>query len=154
MKNNINILVRRFEKNDAIQVSSVIRETMMKTNLDDYPLSILKPLHDYFTPSKVEILANERYCLVVEEDGEIIGTGAIEEDELKTIFIIPKYQKNGIGKRLIENLEKYAISKQISKIKVPASITGIRFYEKVGYKKGDAFISKHAGQQTWMTKEL
>jgi len=154
MKNQDKVTIRFFEEGDAHHVSSVIRDTMMKTNINDYPMSILKPLHDYFTPSKVKILASERYCLVVEVDGKIVGTGALENDELKTIFIIPNYQGLGIGKRLIDSLEKYAISKQVSKLKVPSSISGIGFYKKVGYEEGETFNSKHAGQQTWMTKNL
>jgi len=154
MKKENNISIRIFEESDADHVSHVIRVSMMKTNINDYPLSILKPLHDYFTPSKVKILANERYCLIAEVNGDIVGTGAIEHNELKTIFVLPKYQGLGIGKQLIYGLEKYAISKQIKNIKVPASISGIGFYEKVGYKKGETFESKHAGQQTWMTKRI
>jgi len=69
MKNEDNISIRIFEERDANQVSNVIRDTMMKTNINDYPLTILKPLHDYFTPSKVKILASERYCLVAEVNG-------------------------------------------------------------------------------------
>jgi len=79
---------------------------------------------------------------------------AIEDDELKTIFVFPEYQGLGIGKRLIDCLEKYAVSNQVEKLKVPASISGIGFYEKIGYKKGETFKSKHAGQQTWMTKKI
>jgi len=154
MRTKLNILIRVFQEKDAIQVSNVIQETMMKTNIDDYPLSILKPLHDYFTPAKVKILASERYCLVVEENEKIIGTGAIENEELKTIFVLPEYQKTGIGRRLIEKLEGYALSKQILDLKVPASITGIGFYEKLGYVKGETFTSKTAGKQTWMTKNI
>lgn len=152
MIDKVNISIRTFEERDAEQVSNVIRDTMMKSNIEDYPLSILQPLHDYFTPSKVNSLASERYCLVAEADGKIVGTGAIEGDELKTIFILPPYQGLGIGKKLIGCLEKHAISNQVDKLKVPASISGIGFYEKVGYKKGETFKSKHAGFQTWMTK--
>ncbi len=146
--------IRIFKAEDASQVSEVIRTTMMQTNINDYPLSILKPLHDYFTPTKVKILASERYCLVVEENEKIIGTGSLEEDELKTIFVLPTYQGLGIGMQLIHKLEDYAKAKRTMRLKVPASISGIGFYEKLGYKKGETFISEHAGQQTWMTKEL
>jgi len=154
MENDDNISIRIFEEKDANQVSHIIRETMMKSNVNDYPMSILKPLHDYFTPSKVIILAKERYCLIAKVNDEIVGTGAIEGDELKTIFVLPSYQGLGIGKRIIACLEEFAISFKIKKINVPASISGIGFYEKVGYIKGKTFISKHAGQQTWMTKEM
>jgi len=49
-------------------------------------MSILKPLHNYFIPSKVKILASERYCLVTEVNGNIVGIGAIEKDEPNNIY--------------------------------------------------------------------
>jgi len=154
MNENKEIIIRIFQERDALQVSRVIKETLLTTNSRDYPMSILQPLHDYFTPDKVAILASERYCVVAQYANTIVGTGAIEEEELKTIFVLPNYQGLGIGKEIVKALEVFARKKEVPILKVPASISGIGFYEKLGYQKGETFVSIHAGQQTWMTKEL
>lgn len=154
MEKRPSILIRRFEAQDANQVSRVIRETMLKANAADYPMWILQPLHDYFTPEKVLILAGERYCIVTLLAEQIVGTGALEDNEIKSLFVLSQYQGIGIGKQIIRSLEDYAVLRKIKELKVTASITGFTFYEKMGYKKGESFISKHAGPLTWMTKEI
>lgn len=70
------ITIRRFRTADAAAVAVVIRAAMRETNTQDYPLGILQPLMDYFSPEKVERLATERYCLVAETDGRVVGTAA------------------------------------------------------------------------------
>lgn len=154
MEEQEELIIRKFRSEDALQVSRVIQKTMLVSNIADYSLDILQPLHDYFTPSKVTILASERYCLVAVYGEEIVGTGAFENGELKTIFVLPEYQSKGIGKQLIEQLEKKAKEEHVKIMKVPASISGIPFYEKLGYLKIKTFISKSAGQQTLMSKDL
>ena len=148
------VKIRIFKEADATQVSKLIRKTLLSTNSQDYPQSTLKPLHDYFTPTKVKILASERYCLVAEDNGKIVGTGALEEGELKTIFVEAKLQRQGIGRQLVSALEKKAQKDGLKSVQVPSSITGASFYAKLGYKKIRSFMSKNAGQQIWMKKKL
>lgn len=148
------VKVRIFRKADAIQVSRLIRKTLMSTNKKDYPLSILKPLHDYFTPAKVKVLASERFCLVVEEGEKIVATGALEGDRIRTVFVDPKFQRRGIGKKLLGVLEKRALKDGKKYISVAASMTGTDFYRKLSYKKTKVVMDKHAGLQTWMKKRL
>ena len=152
MQKKTDLIIRRFQDEDAKQVSKVIQRTMLESNSQDYPMTILQPLHDYFTPEKVAVLATERHCLVAIIENKIVGTGALEEDELKTIFVSPSYQGKGIGRQIVHELEKIAKQIGISSLKVPTSITGMHFYEKMGYLRGATFESKHAGQQTWMQK--
>lgn len=154
MKAQQKLIIRRFHDEDAEAVSSIIRTTMLTSNATDYPISILQPLHDYFSPSKVKILANERYCLVAVLGMKIIGTGAYEAGELKTIFVLPNHQRKGVGNRLVLELEKQARSVGVTTMKVPASISGVSFYERLGYIKINTFLSKNAGKQTLMEKIL
>jgi len=127
---------------------------MLDSNSEDYPMTILQALHDYFTPEKVQILADERYCLVAVFKEEIVGTGAIEDGELKSIFTLPDYQGMGIGTAIMHLIEVHAKQIDLKRIKVAGSLTALSFYEKIGYQKGESFLSKHAGTLTWMHKDL
>ncbi|MEL6672043.1 MAG: GNAT family N-acetyltransferase [Bacteroidota bacterium] len=147
-------LIRTYQPGDEFGLSELIRTTLLQSNGKDYPLSILQPLIDYFSPEKVKILAGERYCLVALAAGRIVGTGALEDQELKTIFVLPEFQGKGIGKAIVQQLEAYARTKDIAFIHLPASITGKAFYLSLGYEEGETFMSEHAGQQTWMKKYL
>ena len=52
---------------------------------------------------------------------------------LFTIFVDPNWQGKGIGRKIIETLEQDAYFKRARRIEIPASITGVDFYRKMGY---------------------
>ena len=57
----------------------------------------------------------------------------IDESSLFTIFISPEHQGKGIGRKIIETLEKDKYFLRAKRIEVPASITAVPFYKKMGY---------------------
>ena len=146
--------IRPFEPRDADAVSGVIRVTMEGSNSKDYPPEILKPLQEYFSPSKVTQLAEERRCFVAEEDGRIVGTGALDGSELATFFVYPSEQGRGIGKRILDAVERAARETGLSTIRVESSLTGAAFYERNGYHRTGKTVTRSAGTQIEMEKAL
>ena len=94
------MIILNFEPKDAAAVSFVIRQTMRVSNSSDYSLERLMPLIEYFSPEKVLLLNRERHCLVAKIDNQVVGTVAVEGAELVTFFVLPEYQRRGIGARL------------------------------------------------------
>jgi GNAT superfamily N-acetyltransferase len=148
------IQIRRFESADAKAVSNVIRTTMRISNSADYPMERLQPLIDYFSPAKVEQLSHERDCLVAVEEGEILGTAALEGDELVTFFVDPQHQGRGIGSALLKEIEAIALHHGRRELKVDASLTGTAFYERHGYARTGRIWENTAGPQISMRKQL
>lgn len=77
---------------------------------------------------------------VVCENNKLIGCGAIgaywgkeDESSLFTIFVLPEYQGKGIGRKIIETLEQDEYFLRAKRIEIPASITAVGFYRKMGY---------------------
>ena len=74
-------------------------------------------------------------------DEKIIGCGSIGYDKEKeescfyTIFVLPEYQGSGIGRLIVESLERDEYARKSKKIIVPSSITAKSFYLKFGYKR-------------------
>ena len=147
-------LVRKFEPKDAGAVSFVVRETMKESNSADYSFEILQPLIEYFSPEKILQLSRERFCLVAEADNQIVGTAALEDAELVTFFVLPVYQKKGIGGKLLEEIENFAVRGGIETICVNSSKTGQYFYEKSGYRRTGVEKIETAGRQIEMIKNL
>jgi GNAT superfamily N-acetyltransferase len=127
---------------------------MAVSNIDDYPLERLQPLMDYFSPEKVLRLSYERICLVAESDGRVVGTIALEGNELCTFFIDPAYQRMGIGSQLLTAIERMAVEAGIDAIHMDASLTGAEFYERRGYRRTGVDIEGTAGTQIGMVKRL
>ena len=134
------MIIRRFEKKDAKEVSDLIIKTIRISNTKDYPAEIIEKLTRRMQPEDVLERASWTHFYVVEENSAIVGCGAIgpywdkaDESSLFTIFVHPKYQGQGIGRKIIETLEKDKYFLRAKRIEIPASITGTPFYLKMGY---------------------
>jgi GNAT superfamily N-acetyltransferase len=148
------VKIRTFAPADAEAVSALIRQTMRVSNSGDYPLERLQPLIDYFSPEKVLLLSGERHCLVAEVDGRVVGTIALEGTELCTFFVHPEYQGIGIGSQLLAAIEAIALTERIDTIRMDASLTGVEFYTKQGYRRTGLELEGTAGVQIGMEKRL
>jgi GNAT superfamily N-acetyltransferase len=146
--------IRPYQASDALGVSGVIRMTMRISNVADYPMDRLQPLIDYFSPEKVEQINQERICLVAEEDGQLIGTAALEGDALVTFFILPEYQGHGVGAALLARLEAIARAGGRKTLRVDASLTAVGFYQRHGYQRTGTVLDGTAGPQASMRKRV
>ena len=134
------MIIRRFEEQDAKAVSELIRKTIRISNTKDYPVDLMEQLIETESPEHVLERASWTHFYVAEEQDNIIGCGAIgpswgkeDESSLFTIFVLPEYQWKGIGRAIIDTLEKDEFFLRAKRIEIPASITGVPFYLKMGY---------------------
>jgi GNAT superfamily N-acetyltransferase len=148
------VAVRPFLPKDAAAVSAIIATTMRQSNARDYPVDRLESLIAYFTPSKLELLAGERDCLVAVAGEDVIGTAARDGAELVTFFVLPEWQGRSVGTRLLEQLERNARSAGIERLVVQASLTGAGFYERQGYTRAAPNLPGTAGPQVPMFKDF
>ena len=132
--------IRRFQESDAAAVSELIRTTLQITNSRDYLPEIINALIERETPDHILQRASWTHFYVAEADSEIIGSGAIgpywdrqDESSLFTIFVRPDCQGKGVGKAIVETLERDSFALRAKRIEIPASITGLPFYLKMGY---------------------
>lgn len=133
--------IRRFAENDAEEVSAMIIRTLKTTNSKDYSEEAIKTLEKQLQPSHILERAGWTHFYVVEENDTIIGCGAIgpywgseTESSLFTIFVLPEYQGKGVGRKIIEALEQDEYFLKAKRVEIPASITAVNFYRKMGYE--------------------
>ena len=105
--------IRRFKQEEAKEVSDLIRKTIRISNTKDYPLQLMELLIESETPEHVLERASWTHFYVAVDDGQIVGCGAIgpfwgkeDESSLFTIFVLPEYQGKGVGRAIINTLEK------------------------------------------------
>ena len=135
------MLIRRFREDDAGSVSAMIIHTLKTSNSKDYSADDINALEKQMQPAGVSERASWTHFYVVEEDDAIIGCGAIgpywgseTESSLFTIFVLPECQGKGVGRKIIETLERDEYFLRAKRVEVPASITGVGFYRKLGYE--------------------
>ena len=145
------MIIRRLREQDAQAVSELIVTTIRISNVGDYPAELMEELVKTETPEHVLQRASWTHFYVAEEDGVIIGCGAIgpywgkeDESSLFSIFVHPDQQGKGIGRAIVETLERDGFALQARRIEIPASITGLPFYRKLGYdfKNGNATLDE------------
>jgi len=141
----------------------------LKAFVDVYK-SAYKGMEEYAYKKDKEIKRYFRWLLkrdengffVAEVEGEAVGFVACdaywhnffdeEMGEIHEIVVLEKCKGKGIGKKLIENAEKYLKKKGYRKTGLwvgEKNHVAIKFYEKLGYKKGEKF-----GKWRRMIKEM
>ena len=136
--------IRRFQPEDAIETAQMIAETLTISNGKDYSEAYIERTIASHSAEIISERAKEGHMYVVCDDSRIIGCGAIAgywgsvtESILLTIFVLPEYQGKGVGKRIIQTLEQDEFFLRAKRIEVPASITAVEFYKKMGYSYKD-----------------
>lgn len=134
------MFIRRFEESDAGEVSALIAHTLRTSNSKDYSEEHIENTVQSLQPDNILERAGWTHFYVVVEGDIIVGCGAIgaywgktDESSLFTIFVLPECQGRGIGRKIIETLEQDEYFLRARRIEIPASITGVEFYKKMGY---------------------
>ena len=136
----MNIVIRRFEDNDAVTAAELVKYTLRISNSKDYSPEYIEENVNSHTPEILKQYGRNGHFYVVVDSDRIIGIGGISsfwgsltESILLTIFVHPEYQGNGIGRKIIATLEEDEYFLRANRIEIPASITGVPFYLKCGY---------------------
>lgn len=133
--------IRRFQEKDAQEVSALIASTLRATNSRDYSAEYIENIVAAMQPPDILERASWTHFYVFCESERIVGCGAIgpfwgktDESSFFTIFVLPEYQGRGIGRKIIQTLEADEYFLRAKRIEIPASITAVPFYRKMGYE--------------------
>ncbi len=146
--------IRPFRPNDAGPAAEMIRVTLREVNRKDYPAKIINHMCSLYTPEKMVEVAQNRTFLVAVAEKQVIGTATLEGDYVGSVFVHPTCHHQGIGKRLMQDIEMIAREKGIRQIQLGASITAVEFYVKLGYARGTKSYSEEYGTTFHMSKKL
>ena len=103
---------------------------------------------------------NSSYHLIGVSDNEVIACGRLHfntdsEAQIRYMAVNNNLQGMGIGKEIIEHLEKYAFEQNAKKIILNARDHVIKFYEKSGYQVVRKFYGSDTNiPHTTMMKKL
>ncbi len=132
--------VRKFQSDDAPEVSSLICRNLYEVNSRDYPKEEIERLAAAYGAEHILKLASQVHLYVACSAYAVIGCGAVakckreETTLLKTIFVLPEYHGKGVGKGIIRALERDEWFLESKRTELSASVTACGFYEKLGYQ--------------------
>ena len=125
--------IRRAMAGDAEAVYEIVLRALRETNARDYPESVIDRLV-LTLPERVSSKLVEWHAYVAVVDGRIVGTGSLNGETVRAVFVHPDYHGRGIGTKLMEAVENAANVQSVTTLSVQSSITAQPFYAKRGFK--------------------
>lgn len=125
--------IRSALENDADEISAVILRALRETNAKDYTDEIIERVERSFSPDSVRELIGKRTVFVATTGSRVVGTASLDGSVVRTVFVAPDVQAQGIGKLLMASIERTARARNIPSLTVPSSVTAETFYARLGF---------------------
>jgi GNAT superfamily N-acetyltransferase len=127
-------IIRPALEDDADEISAVILRALRETNAKDYTDEIIERVERSFSPSAVLQLIGKRTVFVATVGSRVTGTASLDGSVVRTVFVAPDAQAQGIGKLLTAEIERTARERNIPSLTVSSSVTAEPFYARLGFK--------------------
>ncbi len=138
------ILIRKATTNDVDQIRFLFRETVTFINSADYKPEEIRVWADCYknVGSWVNKIADQHF-LIATVDNSVVGFSSIADNGyLDFMYVHKDFQRNGIAKKLLIEIEKYADSLPIKTIFSHVSKTARQFFETNRFIKSGEQINK------------
>lgn len=119
---------------DAGDISAVIMRALRETNAKDYTAEIIARVERSFSPDAILQLLGKRTVLVAAVGNRIVGTASLDGSLVRTVFVAPDVQAQGIGTLLMAEIERIARERNVALLTVPSSVTAESFYARLGFR--------------------
>ena len=126
-------VVRLAQSADAEGISQVILAALHSSNARDYPADVIARVASNFRPDAVLELLKRRVVLVAVQDRVIVATAALDTNVVRSVFVNPAAQGQGVGRLLMIEIELRAREAGVTTLSVPSSLTAEPFYTKLGF---------------------
>ena len=142
-----NLIIREYSPDDSLEELTLLLHSAYKQLAD----MNLKYLATHQTVETTKERIERGSCFIAELDSAIVGLinyyppnnklGKIPESLLNTAWmgqfgVLPHLQKQGIGRKLVDKVEKYAVEQKVNKIALDTAEPAkhlIDWYTKLGY---------------------
>lgn len=131
-----NFTIRVAQQSDVIELRDLYKNTVLVINRRDYSQ---EEVEDWASCgddlSKIgEMIETHYFIVAVNPFSQIVGFSSITpQGYLHSMFVHKDFQGKGIATILLEEIERYAIAKGITRITSEVSLTARPFFEKHGY---------------------
>ena len=141
------IKIRQANIKDLDQIRFLFRDTVTFINSADYSQQEIEVWADCYknTVSWTKNILNQ-YFLVATINDTIVGFSSLADNGyLDFMYIHKDFQRRGVAKRLLTEIEKHADKLSLNRIFSHVSKTAQSFFEKFGYTKTGEQINKVNG---------
>lgn len=128
--------IREYESKDYETCRRIIGNSTAQIN-EKYSDEELKHLQEVIPDMVVGFAEKEGFDFyIASKNGEIVGVAGYHlKGEVAGVFVSPDHQRQGIGERMMEEIEGKASDQGIQKLEVLSSLTAKKFYDKLGFQE-------------------
>jgi putative acetyltransferase len=129
------MIIREYKLSDTKAIMNLFYNTIHEINIGDYTQEQV----DAWAPKNMDYEVwhkrlQDKLPYIAENDGEIVGFGELESDgHIDCFYCHSKYQRKGIGSKLLNYIENTAKLQGIKRLYTEASITAKPFFENKGF---------------------
>jgi len=147
-------IIRRITSTDAAAVTTLIGNTLLVSNSGHYTLEEITRLAAGYSSQAVGAMSEHSEVWVYDEDDLIQGVVCVDRTAIQALFVAPDRQGRGIGRVLLGVAEAAARRRGVRELQVPASLTAVGFYERMGFRSLGPGRSSGGVRIERMAKEL
>ena len=125
--------VRSAGEGDAEAISAVILASLHKTEVKNYPPNVVRRIEQSFSPAAVQGLIADETVLVALAGDSVLGAACLDGNRVRTVFVAPNAQGMGVGRRLVEALERTARGENVPVLVVASSVAAEPFFARLGF---------------------
>ena len=111
----------------------LIRSTIRKIYSSEYNEEVLNYFLSYNTPDNILNDFKEGYTALYFLDNKLAGSGCLVERNIRRLFVLPEYQRIGVGTEIMKHLEQKAITNNQKFLELYSMTLSVDFYRKTGY---------------------
>lgn len=129
------VKIRLVQKEDLVEIHKLFVETIQEVCIKDYDSSQINAWTSSINNKErwLKKVANQ-YFIVAQIENVIVGYASLECDNyFDFLYIHKNFQRKGIAKVLLDNIEMRAVEKNTDVITSDVSITARPFFERNGY---------------------
>lgn len=129
-------IVREATGADLEAVTSLFRETILNINAMDYAPEQTNIWSAAWQNREQWLtrIRNQHFLLAFSPGGELAGFGSVEKSGfLDMLYTGKDFQRKGVAKVLIDELENFVRQQNAKEISAEVSITGRPFFERIGF---------------------
>lgn len=127
--------IRKADISELGLVKNIAHRTIKAVYPHYYPLGAVGFFLAHHSDEHIrKDIEEENVFLLIDDEGNAVGTVTVNGCEINRLFVLPEYQGNGFGSRLISFAEEIATQKY-GFAELSSSLPAKEIYLKKGYKE-------------------
>lgn len=123
-----------FNENDIDELYAFIVDTIKVSYFGYYPEEAISHFIEYSNTTDILDDVKNNYVIVIKKENKIVATGTLKYTHIKRVFVSPKYQGQGLGKLIMQDLEQKAKGNNLKLVELHSSLFAKQFYDSLHYK--------------------